>query len=347
MITFSLPIGSSAARCRGLSVDGRRGSITLSASLDYDSGLRSLTCLATATDALGLSTTMNITFNVFNDDDENPQFVGGPYTATVMEDAAIGTRVAAPIEAYDPDSDGTLPTSLSFAFVLPDTLSPLFALDSATGVVTTAGVLDAETAPQHGVTVRVSDARGKTKDTLLLITVGNVEDNAPAFTETLQSFTVMENAGGVTIGRFVAVDKDNSRLTYAITAGNTAEEFELLPDGVLLTREGLDREAQDVHLLTITASDGVHVGSTHAQITGSSSHGYTALKYVLYGHNVVEITLLFKLCDVELVVDVRASSVVWTASWYSGHCDRVGVFYPSRTAHLHPRLPPLHLQSSM
>ncbi len=55
----------------------------------------------------------------------------------------------------------------------------------------------------------------------------NVDDNAPVFGKVSEAKVSEAVQVGTPIVKFNATDKDGSRLTYAITKGNTASAFEI------------------------------------------------------------------------------------------------------------------------
>ena len=110
----------------------------------------------------------------------------------------------------------------------------------------------------------VTDDHGATAESVVTITVNNVDEApyAPTVTPSASSLTVAENGvGGVNLAQLTSHDPEGDVITYAVDNENF--EIETVGDAVLLKVKdgvGLDREAMDVSedgtlTLMVTASD--------------------------------------------------------------------------------------------
>ena len=133
------------------------------------------------------------------DDNNPPRFSEGDLTSrAVPEDAEIATKVGAPLEATDPDGN-------PLQFSLSGAGQDYFQVDSGTGQLTTATVLNYESQSTYSVQVRVQDGQGGIDDISVTIMVGDVDEppaqpGAPQVSSTglnglTVSWTVPENRG--------------------------------------------------------------------------------------------------------------------------------------------------------
>ena len=173
-------------------------------------------------------------------------------TFTIAENADDGAMVGT-ITGTATDADTTLTYSMTAGN------AGVFALDSATGVITVSGdhPLDYETTPSYSLTVAVSDG-SLTATATVTINVTNVNE-APTITSS--TFTIAENAGdGATVGTITGTATDaDTTLTYAMTAVNAGHAFALDSATGAITVNGnnkLDHETTPSYSLMVTVSDG-------------------------------------------------------------------------------------------
>ena len=84
------------------------------------------------------------------------------------------------------------------------------------------------------------------------------ECTPPAFGAESYSFTIAQNAPLETVlGTVVATDASGGTVTYAITAGNTGDVFEIDADSGEITLAGaLNRDVTPTYALTVEAASG-------------------------------------------------------------------------------------------
>ena len=233
------------------------GVITVAAALDFETTASyTLTILASDGGSPTRSTTETVTITVSNANDNSPVFTGTPYTATLAEDVTTGTSVAT-VAATDADGD-----NISFSITAGDAGGD-FAIDAATGAITTAQTLDFETSSSYTLTVTATDDGSPANSTTetVTVTITDVNDNAPVFTGTPYTSTIAEDvAVGTSVLTVSSTDADagaNATVTYSITAGNAAGDFTIdAATGEITTVNALNAEATASYTLTITATDG-------------------------------------------------------------------------------------------
>ena len=129
----------------------------------------------------------------------------------------------------------------------------------------TAREFDREAAEHVDVSITCRDggipARATTRN--VTVTVGDVNDHAPRFTQQIYEATLPENsAWGTVVTRIMALDADsgdNGRVTYVFDrrdSSSAGRRFHIDPDsGIVTTLAGLDREVTDVVEFGVVASD--------------------------------------------------------------------------------------------
>ncbi|XP_051504307.1 cadherin-23 [Myxocyprinus asiaticus] len=186
--------------------------------------------------------TVNIQIGDVNDN--APTFYNQPYAVSISESTPVGTSVFM-VNATDPDQ-GT-GGSVLFSF---QPLSPFFAIDGARGTVTVTRALDYETTTAYQLTVNATDQdkrRPLSSLANLAITITDVQDMDPIFTNLPYSTNIMEDAPpGYEVRKIRAIDQDLGRprgIGYTIISGNTNSMFALdYISGSLTVSGQLDRE---------------------------------------------------------------------------------------------------------
>ena len=207
------------------------------------------------TDAAGLFYDEIFTVDV-TDVNEAPTV--GDQAFALAENQLAGTVVGT-VAASDPDAANTL----SYA-ITAGNAAGLFAIDAATGTITTTQALDHEAAAQHILTVEVTDSAtpGLTDTATITIDVGDINE-APTVGD--QTFALDENQlAGAVVGTVAASDPDAANtLSYAITGGNAAGLFAIdAASGAITTTQALDHEAAAQHVLTVEVTDSATPGLT-------------------------------------------------------------------------------------
>ena len=223
--------------------------------------------------------------------DVNEFAVGAPTDTdtaanSVAENLAAGARVGIQVKATDADASNNTVT-----YSLVSNPGNLFAIDAATGVVTTAASLDYEAAKSHTIQVKATSSDGSSSLASYTIAVANAND-APVIT----------SAGGGATGNVVlaentpkvmtvlASDPDlavGQKLTFTIAGGADAAAFKIdAATGALAFANGVgadfelpgDAGADNVYDVQVKVSDpagAFAVQSLAIQITNIP--GYTVV----------------------------------------------------------------------
>lgn len=171
-----------------------------------------------------------VELNVLDVNDERPSFLSPTYSFGVGENRPPGERVGK-ISAKDSDS----PPYDQFSFSLLDSgsLSDAFAVDRKLGIVTTTRTLDREDQDAYHLVAVVRDDNSATlsSTTVVMVTVGDVNDCAPVFIQPEDDFAVLVSnraARGHVVTSVKAVDPDmgdNARISYSLDDGEDPELF--------------------------------------------------------------------------------------------------------------------------
>ncbi len=130
----------------------------------------------------------------------------------------------------------------------------LFAIDAATGAITTAAVFDHETRASYEITVKATDAGGLSNSTALAIAIGDVNE-APVL---IGIDTALFNEGapaGTLVGTASAGDVDGDTLSWSL-GGADADLFQIdAATGAVTTKSDLAAVAGGQYSVTIRATD--------------------------------------------------------------------------------------------
>ena len=237
-------------------INGSTGVVTVNGAIDRESAA-SHTITVRATSADGSFSTQDFTVAV-NDVDE---FDVGPVSDTdgtvnaVNENALIGQEVGITAHATDLDPEDTI------TYTLDDAAGGLFAIDSATGVVTVNGVLDYETATSHSITVRAtsSDTSFSTQGFTINVIDKNEDGVGPVSDSNPAADTVNENAAaGTAVGitAFASDPDPSDTITYSLDDSAGGRFTIDANTGVVTGANGtlLDRETASSHTITVRAT---------------------------------------------------------------------------------------------
>ena len=244
-------------------IDSTGGAITLVRSLDYETATEhEVTVVASNPDGLS-SMPHVIQILVINENDNSPMFTMNPYTATVAENSDLGI-FATTVLANDADLE--IPGEVRYS-IISGNVNSAFRIDDVGGTITVSGaaVIDREVISEYTLTVRARD-RGipsRIDTTIVRITIGDENDNAPMFQRALYTLSIREDASVPSDHlTLVATDADkpdtaNSAITYSIVSGNTGGVFSLSGmGGVLSLQAPLDFETVQSYTLVVAATDG-------------------------------------------------------------------------------------------
>lgn len=206
-----------------------------------------------------LTGTLTLEVNVLDINDNTPDITGS-YDATIPEDSPVQTVVFR-ISAADKDSGEN---SRLFYTILSGNYNSAFKIESHSGYVQVSSSLDRETRSLYNLVVKVTDNGVPQLYTTATVTVSisDVNDNTPVFTEASRKFIVDENVPFYTkIGGLTAVDEDvgvNALLFYKVTEFIVGTRGSFLineTSGEVFTNMLLDRERESFYQLRISVTD--------------------------------------------------------------------------------------------
>ncbi|MFS0862184.1 cadherin domain-containing protein [Fredinandcohnia sp. 179-A 10B2 NHS] len=195
--------------------------------------------------------TIIINVNDLNDNTPVPQ----GFEMIIEENTSTGTSVGT-VTATDADAGSSFVYS-----IVAGNEDGAFVINPVSGEVSVAdeSKLDFEKSNEFSLTIQVSDGTN-VAETIVTITLTNVNDNVPIIDSTV--FSVDENEeNGTEVGQIVANDADGDTLTYRIISGNESGAFGIsdVTGTITVTDTNLlDYEGQQTFNLTVEVYDGVH-----------------------------------------------------------------------------------------
>ncbi|XP_069758170.1 cadherin-8-like [Narcine bancroftii] len=198
--------------------------------------------------------------------DNAPEFPDEPYHATVPEMSPVGTSVVG-ITATDAD-DPIYGNSAKLVYSILEG-QPYFSIEPHTGIIRTAlPNMDREAREEYRVVIQAKDMGGHmgglSGTTTVTITLTDVNDNPPKFTQSLYHLSVLEDMPvGEVAGRVKANDRDmgqNAKSLYEIIDGDGVEMFEIRTDaqtheGIIILKKPLDFETKRSYTLKVEAGN--------------------------------------------------------------------------------------------
>ncbi|MGH0168401.1 UNVERIFIED_CONTAM: hypothetical protein FKN15_054902 [Acipenser sinensis] len=200
---------------------------------------------------------------IVEDVDEPPVFTSPVNRMVVSEAAKVGTIIGT-VAAHDPDASSSL---IRYSIDRNTDLERFFNIDATTGVISTAKQLDREMNAVHNITLLAMESQDPTQvgRGIAVISVLDINDNAPMFAIEYETF-LCENADpGQVIQTISAVDKDEPpsghRFYFALTpeaANNlnfTLRDNKDNTASILTKRNGFRRQDQSIYKLPIFLMD--------------------------------------------------------------------------------------------
>ncbi|XP_078464365.1 B-cadherin-like [Lampetra planeri] len=208
----------------------------------------------------------NLTIAVIDQNDNFPIFTVTSLAGFVLENSQVGTTVMN-IIAMDADDPKTMNGQVQYELISG---SNIFSLDMFTGTVKVASaVLDREVTEEYTITVKASDSQGLpfalTTLAKSVITIVDINDNAPFFVVRELYATVVENTIKMDVVRISVTDRDKVNTkhwwaVYSIASGDMRKYFQIITDrktneGVMSLNKTLDYEETKRYELSITVQN--------------------------------------------------------------------------------------------
>uniref|UniRef100_A0AAR2L5G9 Cadherin-4 n=1 Tax=Pygocentrus nattereri TaxID=42514 RepID=A0AAR2L5G9_PYGNA len=210
---------------------------------------------------------------VIDMNDNRPEFKNQVYNGSVMEGSKPGTTVMT-VTAHDAD-DITTSNGMVYYRILQQTphspIPNMFTINRETGdIVTVAAGLDRERVSQYTVIVEATDMEGNlnfglSSTATAIISITDVNDNPPEFTQSTFSGEVLENSVNVVVANLTVMDKDEPRTpnwnaVYRIVSGDNGRHFTIRTnpetnDGMVTVVKPVDFEMNRAFMLTVVVSN--------------------------------------------------------------------------------------------
>ncbi|XP_061777509.1 cadherin-10-like [Nerophis ophidion] len=192
--------------------------------------------------------------------DEPPVFTRNPYIIEVHEDTAAGSFVGV-VSAKDPDVENK---PVKYSIYRHTDLERLFDIDSSNGTITTRKALDREMSRWHNISVMAAEINNPLQIARVpvFIKVLDVNDNAPEFAMSYDTFVCENVKAGQLIQTISAVDTDEPlvghKFVFSISPQNpnfTINDKDDNTANILTRREGFSRREMSVYFLPVVISD--------------------------------------------------------------------------------------------
>ncbi|XP_033830451.1 protocadherin gamma-A11-like [Periophthalmus magnuspinnatus] len=204
------------------------------------------------------SGTVAIHVTVLDANDNAPVFSQAVYKASLPENSPLDTVVLT-VSATDADEGVNGDVSYDFGRVTED-VKKTFSLNPKTGEIRVIGNIDFEATASFEIRVKAKDGLGLSSHGKVIISVTDVNDNAPVVSLKSLSDTMAENTPpGTEVGIINVQDRDSENNRQVRCSLQTGVPFKLVPSiksyYSLVTTEQLDRELVSDYNITITATD--------------------------------------------------------------------------------------------
>ncbi|KAM6953458.1 cadherin-7-like [Aplochiton taeniatus] len=197
------------------------------------------------------------------DVNEPPVFSTLLIKMVVSEDSKVGTSIGR-VSAHDPDTSNS---GIRYSIDRNTDLERFFNVDSLSGVISTAKPLDREANSVHNITILAMESQDPTQigKGTALITVLDINDNAPVFAIEYETLLCEKTLPGQVIQTISAVDKDappsGHRFYFSLdapVAGNpnfTLRDNKDNTASVVTKRGGFRRREQPLYRLPVLITD--------------------------------------------------------------------------------------------
>ncbi|XP_039541429.1 cadherin EGF LAG seven-pass G-type receptor 2-like [Pimephales promelas] len=238
------------------------GNIRLKQRLNYDNAQEYIfTVQATDKDKEEFSDTTTVTITVEDFDNLNPYFDHSFYKASIEENQVGPFSEVTPeaIKAQDGDTGINETVLYNITAVIPNEYQSNFDINQNSGVIFVKTALDREEIDQITVYIQATqqDDASKTANTVVSVTIEDVNDNPPKFDQDEYTVSILENSPQ---SQFVL----QTRVTDLDLGGFSKGHFIMVSDTFAINSQGvislrsdatLDRETVDSYILQVVAVD--------------------------------------------------------------------------------------------
>ena len=204
-----------------------------------------------------LSSTANVLITVLDLNDNSPYFEQELYQLFVEENSILNLPI---FTVPGIDIDDTVNSELRYT-ILSGNVGFKFDLEETTGVLSVSDYIDRELTTDFFLTVRVVDLGipQYTATTTLDITVTDINDHSPHFSDNILSVSIPENASyGTVIFKLQATDDDtgsNAKLSYEIIDRDRFPFYVENSTGHVVVNGSLDIESVPTYSLSLLVHD--------------------------------------------------------------------------------------------
>uniref|UniRef100_A0A8C6UHK3 Cadherin 7 n=1 Tax=Neogobius melanostomus TaxID=47308 RepID=A0A8C6UHK3_9GOBI len=197
------------------------------------------------------------------DVNEPPVFAAPLSRMVVPEDARVGTSIGR-VSAHDPDN---INSAIRYSIDRNTDLERFFNVDALSGIISTAKPLDREANSVHNLTIFAIESQDPTQigRGVALVTVQDINDNAPVFAIDYETLLCENTMPGQVIQTISAVDRDEPlkghSFSFSLAAPIAVNLNFTLRDNrdntasILTKRGGFQRREQPVYRLPVLIRD--------------------------------------------------------------------------------------------
>ncbi|PAA56756.1 hypothetical protein BOX15_Mlig018152g2 [Macrostomum lignano] len=204
-----------------------------------------------------LTVTLTISVNPVNE--FPPVITASSLTTTVSEDLVVGAQVG---QVVAPDSDTGLNHGTVRFALLAGNDKGYFTLNEATGSLRSVRNLDREDSATYLLTVNATDGPGRSATATMTVSLTDVNDNLPSFTQATYSVSVVETASdGATIFSFAGLvtdaDATSPNNAVSLSLSTTGVPIKMVGDSLQVSGTSpLKASTTPSYILTVMAADG-------------------------------------------------------------------------------------------
>lgn len=242
-----------------LKIDVNNGIISLTKMLDREvKDSYNVTVVAYDKGFPRLSSSATLNIKLLDVNDNPPEFEHTIYMAEVREDNGVGTSV---VRVLATSKDAGVNAEIDYSIVSGNDKQK-FRIHKRSGVIFVNKPLDYETTKEYFLTIQAIDGGTPPLSNTAVVTINvtDINDNPPRFAQDVYSVQILESEPvGNSSVQIVAVDSDsasNALVTYSISSGDIANQFDINPEhGILVIKTALDREKISSYVLQVEAVD--------------------------------------------------------------------------------------------